>query len=117
MGYAWSYSACSAGQLDPVWQPLTGSSFQRCQVLRARPPACLLVCRRQRGCRRRAQVVYETLPGWQSDISGARCWEDLPANAQRYVRRIEELIGVQCKWIGVGPGRDAMVVQEARVLA
>lgn len=58
------------------------------------------------------EVQYEELPGWQQDISEARSWDDLPANAQSYVRRIEELIGVQCTWIGVGPGRAAMVVQD-----
>lgn len=57
------------------------------------------------------EVTYETLPGWKSDITGIRKWEDLPANAQSYVERIEELSGVHCKWIGVGPGRDALIVK------
>ena len=39
------------------------------------------------------QVVYETLPGWQADISAARQWAQLPAAAQAYVQRIEDLIG------------------------
>ena len=163
------------------------------------------------------EVGYEELPGWQSDISGARSWSDLPDNAQKYIRcppppppwrpsplrsartclssagnshalpglvtvpdslvslwsaggrgspvricrtvvsgrmrpacgvaadaafcfgmcaaslerrtslhgvtppshrgacrRIEELVGVQCTWIGVGPGREAMVVQDSK---
>jgi len=60
------------------------------------------------------EVGYEDLPGWQSDISGARTWDDLPENAQKYIRRIEELVGVQCTWIGVGPGREAMVVQDSK---
>lgn len=57
----------------------------------------------------RAKVEYETLPGWKSDISGARRWEDLPEAARAYVRRVEELVGVEVRWIGVGPGRDAVV--------
>lgn len=57
------------------------------------------------------EVVYEALPGWKRDISQVRSWEDLPENAQKYVQRIEELTGVHCKWIGVGPGRDAMVMK------
>lgn len=57
------------------------------------------------------EVQYETLPGWQSDISQARSWEQLPPAAQRYVQRVEELVGVPIKWIGVGPGRDAIVVK------
>lgn len=58
-----------------------------------------------------AEVEYETLPGWCSDISGARRWEELPPAAQAYVKRVEELVGVECRWIGVGPGRDAVVVK------
>jgi len=54
-------------------------------------------------------VEYETMPGWKSDISKVRRWEDLPQAARDYVQRIEDLIGVYCKWIGVGPGRDAIV--------
>lgn len=57
------------------------------------------------------QVEYETLPGWQQDISKVRRWEDLPPNARSYIQRIEDLTGVYCRWIGVGPGRDAIVVK------
>jgi adenylosuccinate synthase len=57
------------------------------------------------------EVKYEEMPGWQQDISGGRSWDELPDNAKSYIRRIEELVGVQCTWIGVGPGREAMVVQ------
>ncbi len=57
------------------------------------------------------EVVYEEWPGWKTDISKVRSWDDLPQAAQAYVRRIEELVGVPCKWIGVGPGRDAIVEQ------
>lgn len=58
-------------------------------------------------------VVYEELPGWKEDISKARSWDELPENAQKYVKRVQELLGVECRWIGVGPGRDAIVVQPA----
>ena len=57
------------------------------------------------------EVIYEDIPGWNTDISKCRSWDELPANAKTYIARIEELIGVKCKWIGVGPGRDAIVVQ------
>lgn len=40
------------------------------------------------------EVQYETLPGWNSDTSAARRFEDLPENAQKYVRFIEEHVGV-----------------------
>lgn len=59
------------------------------------------------------QVQYETLPGWLSDIGSVRRWEDLPATARQYVERVEELVGVPIRWIGVGPGRDAIVVKPA----
>ena len=55
------------------------------------------------------EVEYETLPGWKSDISGAREWGDLPAASRAYVERVEELMGVPVNYIGVGPGRDALV--------
>ncbi len=57
------------------------------------------------------QVVYETLPGWKEDISGARSWQELPAAAQRYLARMEQLVGVPCRYIGVGPGREALVIK------
>jgi len=57
------------------------------------------------------EVVYETLPGWDEDITGARSFEDLPANAQAYVNKIEEVIGSRVAWIGVGPGREAMIAR------
>lgn len=51
--------------------------------------------------------VYEYLDGWEEDISGARSYDDLPPAAQRYVRSIEEMSGVQVSAVGVGPDRDA----------
>ena len=42
-----------------------------------------------------------------------RSWEDLPENAQKYVERVEELVGILCSYIGVGPGRDAIVTRTA----
>ena len=53
-----------------------------------------------------ATPIYEYLPGWWEDISGCRTFEELPANARRYVERVEELIGARISAIGVGPGRD-----------
>jgi len=50
-------------------------------------------------------VQYETLEGWNEDISQVSKFEDLPVNAQRYVLRVQELLGVPIRWIGVGPNR------------
>ncbi len=58
-----------------------------------------------------AMPVYEQMPGWFEDISGARTFEDLPANARTYVRRVEELAGARVSAIGVGPGRDQTIVR------
>jgi adenylosuccinate synthase len=59
-----------------------------------------------------AVPVYEELPGWFEDISGIREFADLPANAQAYVHRIEELTGAPVSAIGVGPGRDQTITRE-----
>jgi len=55
------------------------------------------------------EVEYETMPGWGVDIAKARDFEDLPEAAQNYVRRIETLVGVKIRWIGVGPDRRDMI--------
>ncbi len=56
-----------------------------------------------------AVPVYETFPGWDEDISGAREFADLPANAQDYVRAVEDLSDCRISTIGVGPGRDEII--------
>ncbi len=57
-----------------------------------------------------AKPVYEYMDGWSEDISGCRKFDELPANAQAYVRRIEELAGARISAIGVGPGREQTVI-------
>ncbi|XP_063047552.1 adenylosuccinate synthetase isozyme 2 [Engraulis encrasicolus] len=57
----------------------------------------------------RVEVQYETLPGWNSDTSAARTFEELPENAQKYVQYVEERLGVPVKWIGVGKARESMI--------
>jgi adenylosuccinate synthase len=52
------------------------------------------------------------LPGWSEDISGARSLDELPPNAQAYVRFIEEQLGVPVVTVGVGPGRDQIIWTE-----
>jgi len=56
-----------------------------------------------------AKPIYEYLPGWSEDISGAKTLEDLPANAQAYVKYLEEISGTQISAIGVGQDRDATI--------
>ena len=54
------------------------------------------------------EPVYLELPGWTEDISKVERFEDLPANAKRYLWKLEMLMGVPISWVGVGPDRDSM---------
>ena len=56
------------------------------------------------------QPVYEELPGWRTDITGAKSFDELPENARRYVRRLEELAGCPIVMVSVGPRRDQTIV-------
>ncbi len=55
--------------------------------------------------------VYEDLPGFTQDLSGVRHFADLPAEARRYVERIETLTGLAVKVVSVGPGRDQVIAR------
>jgi len=55
------------------------------------------------------EVVYEIFEGWKEDISKCKNFDDLPQNARKLVKHIEELIGVRIKWIGVGAGRENII--------
>ncbi len=55
------------------------------------------------------QPVYEELPGWKCDITAARSFEELPANARAYVKRLEELAGCPIVMVSVGPRRDQTI--------
>uniref|UniRef100_A0A8K9XJM9 Adenylosuccinate synthetase n=1 Tax=Oncorhynchus mykiss TaxID=8022 RepID=A0A8K9XJM9_ONCMY len=57
----------------------------------------------------KVEVEYEKLPGWKSDTSACRKWEDLPGKAQNYIRFVENHVGVPIKWVGVGKGRESMI--------
>ena len=58
-----------------------------------------------------AVPIYEEFPGWTEDLTGVREFGDLPANAQAYVLAIEAMSGSRISAIGVGPGRDAIIVR------
>ena len=53
--------------------------------------------------------VYEEWDGWRQSSTKARKWDDLPRNAQAYLRRIEELVTVPIKYVSVGPQRENMI--------
>ena len=54
----------------------------------------------------RAKPIYETLPGWDEDITAVTTFDHLPSNARRYVERIEQIVGRPVEMIGVGPERS-----------
>jgi adenylosuccinate synthase len=58
----------------------------------------------------RVVPVYETIEGWQGTTAGARSWADLPAQAIKYVRRIEELIGAPVALLSTSPERDDTIL-------
>ncbi len=58
----------------------------------------------------RVVPVWETMPGWQQSTRGARRWADLPAEAVKYVRRIEELIGVPVAMLSTSPEREDTIL-------
>jgi adenylosuccinate synthase len=58
-----------------------------------------------------AKPILEYFPGWTEDITGARTFADLPKNAQDYVKALEAMSGARFSAIGVGPARDAIIVQ------
>ncbi|WP_115728548.1 adenylosuccinate synthase [Actinomyces culturomici] len=59
----------------------------------------------------KAVPVYEELPGWTEDITGCRSFDELPANAQAYIARLEEVSRCRIQSIGVGAGREATIVR------
>jgi adenylosuccinate synthase len=59
----------------------------------------------------RAEPIYETLPGWEQDLSTARSWEALPAAARHLVERIEALCETPASLLSVGPSREALITR------
>ena len=64
-----------------------------------------------------AEPVYETLPGWSAPTKGATRMEDLPAEALRYVQRLEEVSGVPCAIISTGSDRAETIVRPESVVS
>jgi len=57
-------------------------------------------------------VEYITMKGWKKQISNCKSFEELPAEAQDYINKIEELLHIPVGWIGVGQARDAVITRE-----
>ncbi|MGI9861165.1 adenylosuccinate synthase [Moorella naiadis] len=100
---------------------LTGIALTKLDVLTGLEPLKIGTAYRYRGeisqdfpaslkALQECEPVYEELPGWQEDITGAGSIEDLPVNCRNYIRRLEELVGVPVHLIAVGPRRDQTIV-------
>ena len=59
----------------------------------------------------KAKPVYETLPGWKTDIRGIEKYEDLPENCRRYVEFIEKELNVPITMVSNGPGRNEIIMR------
>ena len=59
----------------------------------------------------KCKPVMTKVPGWKSDISKVRKWEDLPEAARNYVEMIEQAIGCPIKWVSVGPERESIIMR------
>ena len=58
----------------------------------------------------RCKPIYEIMEGWNCSTRGARCWADLPAQAVKYVRRVEELIGAPVALLSTSPEREDTIM-------
>ena len=63
------------------------------------------------------EPVYETLPGWKTDLTGVRRWDDLPQTARDYLERLGQIIGTEVAVVGVGPERDQSIFRPGSWLA
>jgi adenylosuccinate synthase len=64
------------------------------------------------GAQARVEPIYETIEGWKQPTANARSWADLPAQAVKYVRRVEELVGCPIALLSTSPEReDTILVQ------
>jgi adenylosuccinate synthase len=108
-----------AARVNGLW----GIAITKLDVLSGTDPLKLCVAYELKGKRyesippgrdalAKAKPIYEELPGWMDDLSGARSMNELPANVRRYLERISELSGVKLAMVGVGASRDASIVIE-----
>lgn len=61
----------------------------------------------------RVKVIYKTLPGWNTQTSHIKIYNELPTAAKEYIKFIEDFIGVPVGAIGVGPGRESTIMKDA----
>lgn len=59
-----------------------------------------------------ARPIYESLPGWDEDVTEAKTFDELPATAQAYLQRIEDIVGRPIEMIGIGPKRSQTIIRQ-----
>lgn len=64
------------------------------------------------GAMDQVKAIYETLAGFEEDISCAGAYDELPPAARTYIERIEELLGVPVKYVSTGPGREQTIIRK-----
>lgn len=100
---------------------LTGLSLTLLDVLDALENVQVCVAYEYRGRRlehlpadlemlKECKPIYETLPGWQEDITGAKSFADLPQRAQEYLKFLEKQVGCPIQIVSVGPRRDQTII-------
>lgn len=100
---------------------ITGIAFTKLDVLDTLPELKICVGYDLNGTRIRrlpssvseqaaVKPIYETLPGWQSSTQGARSWAQLPADAIKYIRRVEELIEAPVALLSTSPQREDTIL-------
>ena len=63
----------------------------------------------------RVEPVFETIPGWQQDVTQATSMSDLPAGAHLFLDRVSELVGCPVEIVSIGPGREQTIFAEGAV--
>lgn len=63
----------------------------------------------QMGVLARCKPVYEEVPGWEESLAGKKLYQELPENAKKYIKKIEELVGIKVSLISVGEGREQSI--------
>lgn len=58
------------------------------------------------------EPVYETMQGWTGTTAGVKKWDDLPINAQKYLRRMEQLVGTPIALVYTGPDREETILMQ-----
>ena len=60
----------------------------------------------------KVECVYETVPGWEGDLSLCKTYDELPENAKSYIKKVEQIVGIPVTIIGVGPKRSQTIFRE-----